>query len=157
LCGPVHVPSTNGNKYIMSFIDDYTKMCGGYLLKDKSQYFETLKKIHVWIQNEAQSHIGTLCIYYGREYTSNEIEKYIFQHGIQHQTMAPCNPQQNGLFEIMNRTLLSMVCSMMFFKNVKLMFWDDVVLCVAYVKNKILSHALGNNTPCEICMVAFIW
>jgi hypothetical protein len=47
------VPYTNGNKYIMSFIDDYTRMCLVYLLKDKSQAFETFKNFHVWIQNEA--------------------------------------------------------------------------------------------------------
>jgi hypothetical protein len=43
LCGPVHVPSANGNRYITTFIDDYTKMCWVYLLKDKSQAFETIK------------------------------------------------------------------------------------------------------------------
>ena len=49
----MHVPSTNGNKYIMNFIDDYTGMCWVYLLKDKSQDFETFKVFHVCIQNEA--------------------------------------------------------------------------------------------------------
>jgi hypothetical protein len=48
--------------------------------------------------------------------------------------------------EGMNKTLLNMVRSMMFFKNAKLMFWDDVV----YVKNRYPSHALQNKTPCEI-------
>jgi hypothetical protein len=44
-CGPMHVPSANGNKYITSFIDDYTMMCWVYLLKDKSLSFEIFKKI----------------------------------------------------------------------------------------------------------------
>jgi hypothetical protein len=52
--------------------------------------------------------------------------------------------------EKMNMTLLNMVCSMMFFKNVKLMFWDDAVLCAVYVKNRCLSHALKNKTPYEM-------
>jgi transposase InsO family protein len=150
LCGPMPVPSANGNKYIMSFIDDYTRMCWVYLLKDKSQAFETFKNFHVWIQNEAQSHIGTLCTDNGREYTSNEFENYLRQHGIQHQTIVPYNPQQNGVAERMNMTLLNMVCSMMFFKNVKLMFWVDAVLCAVYVKNRSPSHALGNKTPYEM-------
>jgi hypothetical protein len=58
LCGPMHVPSANGNKYIVTSIDDYTRMCWVYLLKYKSQAFETFKNFHVWIQNEAQSRIG---------------------------------------------------------------------------------------------------
>jgi hypothetical protein len=50
----------------------------------------------------------------------------------------------------MNKTLLNMVCSMMFFKNVKLMFWANVVLCAVYMKNRCPSHALKNKTPYEM-------
>jgi hypothetical protein len=50
----------------------------------------------------------------------------------------------------MKKTLLNMVCSMMFFNNVKLVFWDDAFLCAVYVKNKCPSHALKNNTPYEM-------
>jgi hypothetical protein len=147
---PMHVPYANGNKYIMTFIDDYTMMCCVYLLKDKSQTFETFKNFHVWIQNEAHSRIGSLCTYNGREYTSNEFEIYLFQHGIKHQTKFPYNPQQNFVVEQMNRTLLNMVHSMMFFKNVKLIFWIDAVQCAVYVKNRCPSHALNNKTPYEM-------
>jgi hypothetical protein len=41
LWGPMHVPYANGNKYIMYFINDYTRMCWVYFLKDKSKSFET--------------------------------------------------------------------------------------------------------------------
>jgi transposase InsO family protein len=86
----------------------------------------------------------------GREFTFNEFENYLCQHGIQHQTTIPYNPQQNGVAETMNMNLSNMVRSMMFFKNVKLMCWDDAILCAVYVKNKIPSHALGNKTPYEM-------
>jgi hypothetical protein len=43
-----------------------------------------------------------------------------------------------------------MVHSMLFFKNVKLMFWADAILCVVYVKNKCPSHALKNMTPYQM-------
>jgi hypothetical protein len=66
LSGSMPIPSTNGNKYTISCIDDYTGMCWVYLLKDKSQSFETFKIFHVWIQNEAQSHIGPLRTNNGR-------------------------------------------------------------------------------------------
>ena len=52
LCGPMPFPSANGNKYIMTFIDDYTRMCWVYLLKEKSQAFDTFKNFHLWIKNE---------------------------------------------------------------------------------------------------------
>jgi len=50
----------------------------------------------------------------------------------------------------MIRTLLNMIHSILSFKNVKLMFWDDAVLCVLYVRNKSPSHALCNKTPYEM-------
>eukprot|EP00253_Pinus_taeda_P028890 PITA_28890 len=58
LCGPMSVPSTNGNKYMMTFINDYTIMCWVYLLKNKSDAFQTFKNLHKCIGNDAQCHIG---------------------------------------------------------------------------------------------------
>ena len=69
------IQSKNANKHILSFIDDYTRMCWEYLLKNKSEAFETLKNFHVWIENEAQTKICTLSIDNGGEYTSNDLEK----------------------------------------------------------------------------------
>jgi transposase InsO family protein len=134
----------------MSFIDDYAKMRWVYLLKDKSQAFETSKNFHVLIQNEAQSRIGSLCTIDRREYASNEFENHLRQQGIKRQTTVPYNPQQNGVAERMNKILLNMVHSMMFFKNVKLMFWADAVLCAVYVKKRCPSHALENKTLYEM-------
>ena len=134
----------------MTFIDDYTRMCWVYLLKNKSDAFLTFKNFHKWIENDAQSHIGSIRTDNGKEYTSNEFENYLRQHGIKHQTTVPYNPQQNGVAERMNRTILNMVRSMLFFKNVKIMFWVDVVLCAAYIKNRCPSNAIRNKTPYEM-------
>jgi len=62
----------------------------------------------------------------------------------------PYNPQHNGVAERMNRTILNMVCSMMFFKNVKLMFWANAVLCVVYVKNRYPYNSIRNTIPYEM-------
>ena len=78
LCGPIPVPSTNGNKYMITFIDDYTRMCWVYLLKNKSDAFQTFKNFHAWIENYAQYHIGSIFTNNGKEYTSNEFENYLF-------------------------------------------------------------------------------
>jgi len=76
------VPSANGDKYLMTFIDDYIRMCWVYLLKNKSDAFQTFKNFRTWIKNYAQSHIGSIFIDNGKEYTSNEFENYLRQHGI---------------------------------------------------------------------------
>ena len=43
-----------------------------------------------------------------------------------------------------------MLCSMMFFKNVKQFFWGDAVLCVVYLRNRNPPHALENTNPHEM-------
>ena len=46
----MHVPSANGNKYMMTFIDYYTRMRWIYLLKNKFDAFQTFKNFHTWIE-----------------------------------------------------------------------------------------------------------
>jgi hypothetical protein len=65
-----------------------------YLLTDKSKDFEAFKNFHVWIQNKSQCHIGSLHIDNGREYTSNQFEIYLHQHGTKHKTTVPYNPKK---------------------------------------------------------------
>ena len=134
----------------MTFVDDYSRMRWVYLLKTKSEAFQTFKNFHAWIENQAQAHIGTFQFDNGKEYISNEFEYYLSKNGITHQTSIPYNPQQNGVAKRMNRTLMNMERSMMFFKNVKLMFWGDVVVCTTYLRNRSPYHALEDNTPHEM-------
>jgi transposase InsO family protein len=122
LCGSMPVQYVNGNKYLLTFIDDYTRMCWVYLLKEKSQVFATFKNFHLWITNETQLNIGTLELNNGGEYTSNAFENYLHNNCIKHQNIFPYTPQQNGVVERVNKTLHNMVRSMMFFQNVRLMF-----------------------------------
>jgi hypothetical protein len=49
----------------------------GLFVETESQAFQTFKNFHLWIENEAQSHIGTLRTKNGGEYTSNEFESYL--------------------------------------------------------------------------------
>ena len=93
---------------MMTFLDNFTRMCWVYLLKAKSQAFDTFKKFHLWIKNEAQLNSGTLRTDNGGEYTSQDFEKYLQENGIKHQTIVPYNPHQNGVEENLNRTLLNM-------------------------------------------------
>jgi len=77
LCGPILITFANGNKYIMTFIDNYTRMCWVFLLRERYQAFETFNNFYVWINNEGQTQIGSLPSDNGGEYTSNERDRYI--------------------------------------------------------------------------------
>lgn len=78
---------------MLTFIDDYSRLCWVYLLKEKSQVFEFCKAFHSMIKNETQLNIGILGTNNGGEYTSNDFEQYLKDNGIKHQTKIPYNPQ----------------------------------------------------------------
>lgn len=130
--------------YWCCYIDDQRR--GAYVLCMYSAI------VHDW------DNLCWICVYYskflhndnGKEYTSNEFENYHLQHGIKHKTTMPYNPQHNGVSKRMNGTILNMVCSMLFFKNVKLMFWVYVALCAVYIKNRCPSNGLRKKTPYEM-------
>ena len=63
----------------MTFVDDYSRMCWVYLLKTKFEAFQTFKNFHAWINNQAQTRIGTFRSDNGKEYTSNAFEDYLVQ------------------------------------------------------------------------------
>lgn len=63
-----------------------------YLLKNKSEAFEIFKNFYACIENDAQSHIGTIFTYNGKKYNSNEFENYLHQPGIKDQTTLFYNP-----------------------------------------------------------------
>ena len=134
----------------MTFVDDYSRMCWVYLLKTKFESFQAFTNFRAWIENQAQARIGTYCFDNDKEYTFNEFEDYLCKHGITHQTSIPYNPQQNDVAEMMNRTLMNMERSMMFFKNVKLMFWGDTIVCATYLRKRSPSHVIEDKTPHEM-------
>lgn len=111
----MHVATANGNKYVLTFIGDYSRMCWVYLLKYKSEVFEVFKTFHLMIKNETQHTICILKIDNGGKYTSHVFEQCLKENGIKHKTIIPYNPQGNGIAKRMNRTLLNMIRSMMFF------------------------------------------
>ena len=88
-----------------------------YILKQKSEEFEKFKTFHQLIENEVKEKIGTLRTDNGREFTSNEFKKYCMDNGIKRHLTNVYTPQQNGVVERMNRTLLGMARSMLTFKK----------------------------------------
>ena len=71
------------------------------------------------------------------------------EKGIARQLTIPYTPQQNGVAERRNRTLLDMVRSMMAQANLPISFWGDALLTVAYVLNRVHSKSVP-STPYEL-------
>jgi len=71
------------------------------------------------------------------------------EKGIQRQLMIPCTPQQNGVAECSNRTLLDMVRSVVAHANLPISFWKDALLTAAYILNRVPTKSV-TATPYEL-------
>ena len=106
ICGPMPTESLGGKKYFVSFIDDYSRCCRVYLMRQKSEVFSKFKEFEALVTNDTGLTIGTLHTDNGGEYVSKEFEDYLRSNGISQDFTVPYSPTQNGVAERMNRSLL---------------------------------------------------
>ncbi|GJW00849.1 retrovirus-related pol polyprotein from transposon TNT 1-94 [Tanacetum coccineum] len=83
----------------------------------------------------------------GGEFLSKEFNKFCEDNGIRRFLTAPYSPQQNGVVERKNRTILNMVQSMLKSKKMPKEFWAEAVDCAVYLLNRYPSKSLDNKTP----------
>jgi hypothetical protein len=111
ICGPISPQSNGGNRYFATFTDDYSRKTWIYLLKEKSAVFDVFKRFKSLVEKESSCSIQCLRTDRGGEFTSNEFNDFCRLQGIKRQLTAAYTPQQNGVSERKNRTLLNMVRS----------------------------------------------
>ena len=95
----------------------------------KSSEFEAI------VTNECNGGIKTLRTDNGGEYLSDEFKTYIISKGFRHEMSAPYTPQQNGIAERMNRTLMESARSMLSHAHLPNKFWAEAVSTAAFVRN----------------------
>jgi len=149
VCGPMQNSSINGSRYILTFIDDATRMVWVYFLKAKSEVFQTFKKFKNLVENNANCRIKKLRIDRGTEYLSKEFSEFLEGNGIERQLTAAYSPQQNEVSERRNRSLVEMARAMIKAKDLPLKLWAEAVHVAAYAQNRTPTRTLKNKTPLE--------
>lgn len=149
LCGPMETPSVGGGKYFITFIDDYSRKVYVYFLKNKMDIKSVFKKFKDEVENELERKIKILRSDNGKEYCNKEFSDFLASSGIKHQTSSPYTPEQNGLAERMNRTLVERAKCMLFEAKLQKPFWAEAVATAAYIINRCPSRVLAEVTPIE--------
>ena len=108
------MPSTSlsGYVYYVSFIDDYSMKTWIYFLKNKDEVFGKFKEFKALIENHTNTKIKTLRSDNGGEYTSKDFDGSCKDAGIKRELTTPYNPQQNGVAERKNKTIMEAVRTM---------------------------------------------
>ncbi|KAL0401677.1 UNVERIFIED_CONTAM: Retrovirus-related Pol polyprotein from transposon TNT 1-94 [Sesamum latifolium] len=104
--------SKGGKKYYISFVDDYSRYTKIYLLRTKDEATEMFLKYKCEVENQLDKRIKRLSDK-GGEYSTNLLKEFCENNGIIHETSAPYTPQQNGIAERKNRTLMEMMNAML--------------------------------------------
>ena len=136
----LHSKLTRGGKrYFITFIDDLSKYTYVYLLRTKDEALEKFKLYKSEVENHLGCKIKTLRSDRGGEYFSLEFDNFCETHGIIHQSTAPYTPQQNGVAERKNRTLLDMVNAMLEFSGLPYNLWGEALFSATHILNRIPS------------------
>ena len=145
-CGPITPESVGGAKYYTTFTDDACRMTWIYPLKSKSAT-EMLEKFKEF-ENGAKYPIRRIRTDGGTEY-KGVFAQYLKERGIKHEVSAPYSPEQNGVSERVNRTIVERTKAILADSNLPKQLWMEIASTVVYLKNRSPTSAVKDMTPYE--------
>ncbi|KAL0544331.1 hypothetical protein IC582_019444 [Cucumis melo] len=158
ICGSFDVPSFGEEKYFITFIDDFSRYGYIYLLHEKSQEIDALKVFINEVERQLDRKVKILRSDRGGEYYGKYDEngqcpgpfaKFLESHGICAQYTMPGTPQQNGVAERRNRTLMNMVRSMLINSSLLVSLWMYALRTAQYLLNRVPNKSVP-KTPFEL-------
>ncbi|KAK9931773.1 hypothetical protein M0R45_019037 [Rubus argutus] len=149
LCGPITPTSNSHKRYLLCFIDDFSRKTWSYLLTEKSEAFTSFKYLKSYMEKETGLSIKCLRTDRGGEFTSGEFNDFCRKNGIKRQFTTAYTPQQNGVTERKNRTVMNMVRCMLSEKRIPKTFWPEAANWAIYVLNRCPTLVVKDATPQE--------
>jgi len=86
----------------------------------------------------------------GTEFVNKEVTRICTLNGVMHQRTVPYSPQQNGVAERMNRTIMEKARSMLHYKSVPTEWWAEAVSTAVYLINRSTNTQNATVTPYEL-------
>ncbi|CAD7002894.1 unnamed protein product [Ceratitis capitata] len=120
-----------------------------FFLKSKDEVFENFVTFKNMVERQTGQKIKALRSDNGREYINKRFDDFLKQHGIARQLTIPYSPQQNGVAERANRTLVEMARSLLVHSNMPEFLWAEAVQSACYIRNRAPTSALVGMTPYE--------
>lgn len=130
-------------------VDEYGRVMWGNLLKSKDEAFEAFKKFRAQVESEDERKVKTFRTDRDGEFMSKQFIAYCEDVGITRHFTAPYSPQQNGVVERRNRTVLEMARSFLKGMQIPLMLWGEAIRHSIYVLNRLPKRAITGMTPFE--------
>jgi transposase InsO family protein len=149
LWGPARFTATNGARYYMTFIDDYSRHCTLKLLARKSDAPQKMKDYLAWVECQLGKVPKIVMTDNGTEFVNNDLREWFDRHGKKLDTSSPYSPQQNGVAERYNRTLGDLIRAMLLGQRIPKVLWGTAALHAVYLRNRAYTRTLPDKTPLE--------
>ena len=149
ICGPMQTTSLTGERYFVTFTDEMSGRVSICLLQTKDGVLEAFQAYRARAEKSSGKEIKAFRTDGGGEYLNGKFKTYLKQAGIQHIISPPYSPQQNGLAERMNRTIMESARCMLEDTKLDKRFWGYAVLTAAHIHNRLPSRSHDNLAPLE--------
>lgn len=148
LWGAPSVPISLGKcQYFITFIDDFTRKVWVYFLHTKDEAFEKFVEWSRLVENLSNKRIKTLRTDNGLEFCNKQFDGFCESKGIQRHRTCAYTPQQNGVAERMNRTIMEKVRCMLSDSGIPKKYWAEATHTAVILINKTPSSALNFDIP----------
>ncbi|CAI5962554.1 unnamed protein product [Closterium sp. NIES-64] len=150
LWGPAPVRSRGGHFYFLVIIDDYSRYVAVHLLSSKS---EAPGVIIEWAKQAHKHFKTTIKVFHsdgGGEFRNNTLKAYCSTEGIRRTFTLPNSPQQNGIVESRNRTLVQIARCLLTHASAPPSLWGYAMLHAAALHNLHPHPHHTHTTPAEL-------
>ncbi|GJR88500.1 putative ribonuclease H-like domain-containing protein [Tanacetum coccineum] len=150
LFGPTSVRSLNHKTYCLVITDDFSRFSWVFFLRTKDETSGILKDFIRQIENQLNQKVKTIRCDNGTEFKNKDVIEFCGSKGIKREYSNARTPQQNGVAERKNRTLIEAARTMLADSFLPNTFWAEAVSTACYVLNRVLVTKPHNKTPYEL-------
>ena len=142
VCDPMRCNSLGSARYFITFIDDRSRWCEVHFMRTEAEVFDKFKEFKNLVENQIGHKIKALQSDNGRE--------FLKAAGIKRCLTVPHTPQQNGVAERINRTLIESALCLLIESGLPSSFWAEAMATANHVRNRCVTKSLPKGTPYEV-------
>nr|GEV13589.1 ribonuclease H-like domain-containing protein [Tanacetum cinerariifolium] len=147
---PTFVKSLSKKSYCLVITDDYSQFSWVFFLASKDETPYVLKTFIIGLENLLSLTVEIIRCDNGTEFKNADLNQFYGLKDIKREFSVPRTPQQNGIAERKNRTLIKAAKTLLADLLLPIPFWVEVVNTACYVQNRVLVTKPRNKTPYEL-------
>ncbi|KAJ9547010.1 LOW QUALITY PROTEIN: hypothetical protein OSB04_019553 [Centaurea solstitialis] len=150
LFGPVNIQSMGGKRFTLVIVDEYSRYTWVFFLRAKSETSQLIIAFILRMEKYNQITVRSIRSDHGTEFKNSVLDEFLVSKGISQNFSSVRTPQQNGVAERRNRTLIEAARSMLIEARLPIQFWAEAVNTACYTQNRSLIVKRFKKTAYEL-------